>query len=37
MKNEYYQNIYQKRLNRYGLDFQARIQGQREKDFENYL
>lgn len=37
MKNEYYENIYQKRLNRYGLDFQARIQGQREKDFENYL
>lgn len=35
--SEYYQNVYQKRLNRYGLDYQSRIQGQRERDFENYL
>lgn len=35
--NEYYDKVYKKRLNRYGLDFQSRIQGQRERDFENYL
>lgn len=35
--NEYYENVYKKRLNRYGLNFQARLQGQRERDFENYL
>lgn len=35
--NEYYENVYKKRLNRYGLNFQARVQGQRERDFENYL
>lgn len=32
-----YYDIYRKRLNRYGLDFQSRIQNQRERDFENYL
>lgn len=32
-----YYDIYQKRLNRYGLDFQSRLQGQRERNFENYL
>lgn len=34
--SEYY-NVYRQRLNRYGLDFQSRIQGTREKEFENYL
>ena len=34
--NEYY-NIYLKRLNRYGEDYQARIQNKREKEFEYYL
>ena len=33
----YYQDVYLKRLNRYGLDYQSRIQGQREREFENYL
>jgi hypothetical protein len=33
---EYYE-IYKRRLNRYGLDYQSRVQGQRERDFENYL
>lgn len=32
-----YFDIYQKRLNRYGLDYQTRIQKQRERDFENKL
>ena len=32
-----YIEVYRKRLNRYGLDYQSRIQGQRERDFENYL
>ena len=32
-----YIEIYKKRLNRYGLDYQSRIQGQRERDFEGYL
>lgn len=35
--NEYYETIYRKRLNRYGLDYQSRVQSQRERDFENYL
>ena len=33
----YYDEIYLKRLNRYGLDYQSRIKNQREKLFENYL
>ena len=33
----YYDEIYLKRLNRYGLDYQSRIRNQREKLFENYL
>lgn len=33
----YYEDIYLKRLNRYGLDYQSRIQGQRERLFEDYL
>ena len=35
--SEYYDQIYVKRLNRYGLDYQSRIQGQRERNFDNYL
>lgn len=35
--SEYYERVYQRRLNRYGLDYQSRIQNQRERDFENYL
>ena len=33
----YYDKIYLKRLNRYGLDYQSRIKNQREKLFEKYL
>ena len=33
----YYETAYKKRLNRYGLDYQSRIQAQRERDFDNYL
>ena len=34
---DYYQDVYLKRLNRYGLDYQSRIQNQREESFEHYL
>lgn len=33
----YYDEVYLKRLNRYGYDYQSRIQGQRERNFEDYL
>lgn len=33
----YYDEVYLKRLNRYGIDFQSRLQGQRERNFEIYL
>lgn len=33
----YYEDVYLKRLNRYGYDYQSRIQGQRERDFKNKL
>ena len=33
----YYDEIYLKRLNRYGTDLQSRQQGQRERKFEDYL
>lgn len=36
MNNSYY-DIYLKRLNRYGNDYQTRTQNKRERDFENYL
>ena len=32
-----YFDIYLKRLNRYGLDYQSRTQAKREKTFEAYL
>lgn len=33
----YYNDVYRKRINRYGLDYQSRIQGQREDNFDKYL
>ena len=33
----YYEKVYLKRLNRYGIDFQSRMQGQREENFERQL
>ena len=36
MNNSYY-DIYLKRLNRYGNNYQTRTQNKRERDFENYL
>lgn len=33
----YFEDIYLKRLNRYGLNYQSRIQTQRERQFENLL
>ena len=35
--SSYYEDVYLKRLNRYGYDYQSRIQAQRERDFENKL
>lgn len=35
--SNYYENIYSKRLNRYGYDYQSRIQTQREREFEGKL
>lgn len=32
-----YYDIYRLRLNRFGIDYQSRIQGQREDNFEKYL
>lgn len=34
---DYFNSIYKRRLNRYGLDYQSRIQNQREENFERYL
>lgn len=34
---DYFNDIYKKRLNRYGTDYQSRVQGQREREFSNYL
>lgn len=33
----YFNNVYKKRVNRYGLDYQSRIQGERERNFDLYL
>ena len=33
----YYTDIYHKRLNRYGTDFQTRLEGKRAKEFEDFL
>lgn len=37
MSNNYYEDIYLKRLNRYGYDYQSRVQAQREREFEGKL
>lgn len=33
----YFEDVYSKRVNRYGLDYQSRVQGQREKLFQDLL
>ena len=33
----YYEEVYLKRLNRYGTDYQSRVQAQREREFEGKL
>ena len=35
--DDYYHNVYLKRLNRYGIDFQSRMQRQREENFKLQL
>lgn len=35
--SDYYQDVYLKRLNRYGYDYQSRVQAQREQVFEGLL
>ena len=35
--SDYYKNVYLRRLNRYGSDYQTRIQNQRERQFESKL
>ena len=35
--SNYYNDVYLRRLNRYGYDYQSRVQAQRERDFENKL
>lgn len=35
--SDYYSDVYLKRLNRYGYDYQSRVQGQREREFEGKL
>ena len=37
MSDTNYYQVYRQRLNRYGLDYQSRIQGSREREFESYL
>lgn len=33
----YFEEVYTRRLNRYGIDYQTRVQGKREQEFESYL
>ena len=35
--SDYYEDVYLKRLNRYGYDYQTRVQAQREREFEGKL
>ena len=35
--SENYYDVYRRRLNRYGLDYQSRVQSQREREFDKYL
>lgn len=37
MSQSYFEDVYLKRLNRYGYDYQTRLQGQRERVFEGKL
>lgn len=37
MNQNYYEDVYLKRLNRYGYDYQSRLQSQRERVFEDKL
>lgn len=37
MSKNYYEDVYLKRLNRYGYDYQSRVQAQRERVFEGKL
>lgn len=37
MISNYYDKVYSSRLNRYGLDYQSRIQGERERQFDLLL
>ena len=37
MGKDYYHNVYLKRINRYGVDFQSRMQRQREENFKLQL
>ena len=35
--SDYFKDVYLKRLNRYGYDYQSRVQGQREREFEDKM
>ena len=35
--SNYYEDVYLKRLNRYGYDYQSRVEAQREREFEGKL
>ena len=35
--SNYYEDVYLKRLNRYGYNYQSRVQAQREQEFEGKL
>ena len=35
--SNYYEDVYLKRLNRYGYDYQSRVQAQREREFEGKM
>ena len=37
MLDQHYTSIYNKRLNKLGTDFQSRLEGQRAKEFDNFL
>lgn len=37
MSNSYFTDVYSKRLNRYGNDYQSRIEGKRAREFEGFL
>lgn len=37
MSDSYYTSVYHKRLNRYGNDYQSRIEGKRAREFEDFL